>query len=211
MIEVLASFAPVFLGGFLLNLEIAGGAMLIGLSLGGILALVIVNVGWLRAPASILIQLLLCLPGYIVMFFLVNLLGSSGMFAVILAQSVFATAYCSEMTKHVLEDLKIGDLRRATLFIPNAIRGFTITTMSSGLAAAVGIPESVGLTMHEAGHLPALRDRIILFLCVIGFFAVFFGLVKAASARISAWLLTSRLLTRRLVPEHPVATVSAQK
>lgn len=189
MINLLASFGPVFIAGFLLNLEIAAGAMLIGLSLGGLLSLATQNFNWLRRPVAVLVQILLCLPGYVVMFFLINMLSSRGIFVVILAQAVFTTAYCSDITKHVLHDLSIGDRRGASLFIPNAIRGFTITTMSSGLAAAVGIPESVGVTMRQAEHLPALGDRVALFLCVIAFFALFFGLVKAVSARMTRQLL----------------------
>jgi ABC-type proline/glycine betaine transport system permease subunit len=189
MITIMAAFAPAFLAGFLVNLEIAAGAMLIGLAIGGALAVAASNIGWLNRPVSILVQLLLCLPGYVVMFFLVNMAGSGhGVFVVILAQTVFTTAYCNEIAKHGLRDLLSGDRRRAGLFIPNAIRGFTITTMSSGVAAAVGIPEAVGVTMHQAEHLPEFQDRIVLFLCVIGFFAVFFGLVKAASARMTARL-----------------------
>ena len=191
MIEAVLAFAPAFLAAFLVNLEIAAAAMLIGLVLGGILATASSQVRWLRAPVTILVQLLFCLPGYVVMFFVANMLASSSVLVVVLAQAVFTTAYCSTIAGQALSDLARQDRVRAALFIPNAIRGFTITTMSSGLAAAVGIPEAVGVTMHRAERLPAFGDRIVLFLCVIAFFALFFGCVRYASARVT------RVLSRR--------------
>jgi adenylate cyclase len=193
MIDVLAHFAPTFLTGFFVNLQIAGGAMLIGLALGGVLALAAFHVRWLGGPIGVLIQLLFCLPGYVVMFFLANMLVGKGMLTVVLAQAVFTTAYCSDIVRQALKDIRAGDRGRASLFIPNAIRGFTVTTMSSGLASAVGIPEAVGVTMREAEHLPAFGDRIMLFLCVTGFFAAFFGCVRLASGKLTARLARQKL------------------
>jgi uncharacterized surface anchored protein len=56
--------------------------------------------------------------------------------------------------------------------------------MSSGIGAAIGVSEAVGVTLRHAQRLPDLGDRILLFLLVIGFFVSVFGTANAVLRRV---------------------------
>ncbi len=191
MIEVFRSFVPVFFQGFLINLEIALGALLIGLAAGLPLALLRRQAPWARPPILVCTRLMQAAPVYVIMFFLLHLfpkdmqvlgmpLEISGLSAVILALGVYMTAYIAENGYQALEHLQRLEHAQALLFFPNALRGFSVVVMSSGIAAAIGVTEAVGATLKQAERLTTLGGKICLFLLVISFFAAVFSTANAA-------------------------------
>ena len=191
MIEVLRGFVPVFFQGFLINLEIALGALLIGLGAGLPLALLRRQAPWARPAILVCTRLMQAAPVYVIMFFLLHLfpkdqqlfgvpLAIGGLSAVILALGVYMTAYIAENGYQALEHLQRRERERALLFFPNALRGFSVVVMSSGIAAAIGVTEAVGATLKQAERLTTLSGKVILFLIVIAFFAAVFSTANAA-------------------------------
>ena len=110
-----------------------------------------------------------------------------------LAQAVYMIAYVAENFYRALRHLDQGEREHALLFLPNLLRGFVVVVMSSGFGAAIGVSEAVGVTMQQAELLHAVGDRVLLFVAVIGLFAVVFGGANAAIR----WLV--RRLTARVV------------
>ena len=187
MIEIVQHFIPILWMGFLVNLEIGVAAVVIGVMLGVPLALLRRRLPLLQRPIRLSIQLMQALPTYVTMFFVLNLLPDNlalwghpirAVTAVVLAQSVYLTAYVAEDAHEALEHLKRNERERALLFLPNLLRGFVVVVMSSGFGAAVGVSEAVGVTLHQAERLPALGDRILVFGVTITFFALVFGSVN---------------------------------
>jgi hypothetical protein len=192
MIEVIRAFLPTLLAGFLVNLEIAIGAVAIGLGLGLPLAL-------LRrtAPRSAVVvwpcvRLMQAAPTYVVMYFALNALPrdlalfgapAAGLFAVILAQSVYMVAYVADNMSRALEHLRRDERDLALLFLPNLLRGFVLVVMSSGFGAAIGVSEAVAVTIRQAERLHLVGERVMLFLVVIALFAAVFGGANAVIHR----------------------------
>lgn len=189
MIEVLRHFLPELLAGFLVNLEIAAGAVTIGLLVGVPLALLRQEVPASRRFVWPCIRLMQAVPTYVIMYFLLNLLPrdlplfgtpATRLLAVILAQAVYMIPYVADNFHRTLEHLERHERDLALLFLPNMLRGTVLVVMSSGFAAAIGVSEAVGVTVHQAERLRALGDRVVLFLVVIGLFVAVFGVVNLA-------------------------------
>jgi ABC-type proline/glycine betaine transport system permease subunit len=204
MLQVIIHFMPVLLAGFMVNLEIGVATVMIAVALGVPLALLRRRVALLRRPVRSTIGLMQALPTYVVMFFVLTLLprdltilnvSITGMTAVVLAQSVYLTAYVSEDAHEALGHWQRHDREQALLFLPNLLRGFVVVVMSSGFGAAVGVSEAVSATMRQAERLPDAGDRILLFAVAIAFFAVIVGSLNALIR-----LAISRL--RHHVPVH---------
>lgn len=183
MIEILPVFIPRFLAGFLVNLEIALLSLLVGLVLGVPLALMLVADRVSAAIAAFVVGILRAAPTFVVMFFLVNAipqdfapfglqLGNWGFAAVVFSQAVYAVAYVADNGVVALRALHAKDTATAVIFLPNLARAFCVLLMSSGVAAAVGIPEALFITIREAERMPDLGDRALLFLVVMIFFSV---------------------------------------
>ena len=81
----------------------------------------------------------------------------------------------------------------ALLFLPNITRAFFVIVMSSGAAAAIGVPEGISVILREAALLPTLGDRLVVF--AIGI--VLFGVPLQIGLALMRWL--QRELGRRLV------------
>jgi hypothetical protein len=187
MLQVILQFIPVLLSGFLVNLEIGVAVVMIAVSIG-------VPLAWARRRMTIAnrlirpcIGLMQALPTYVVMFFMLTLLPRdlsiiklplAGIVAVVLAQSVYLTAYVSEDAYEAFGHLARNDREHALLFLPNLLRGFVVVVMSSGFGAAVGVSEAVSATLRQAQRLPDLHDRILLFGVASTFFAVVVGLLN---------------------------------
>jgi ABC-type amino acid transport system permease subunit len=202
MIPILANLAPV-LGGFLVNLQIAFGALILSLALGFPLALLRQRVPRMRYVIQPCVRLMQAAPTYVIMFFALALVPGrlqvfgtpiSGLIAVILAQSVYLTTYVADNCYSALEHRRRGEAEQALLILPNLMRGFFVVVMSSGFGAAIGVSEAVATTMRQAERLHQLGDRVLLCLTVIAFFVVVF---TAANALVQ-WLV--RFLSKR----HPV-------
>jgi len=196
MIEVLRGFVPVFFSGFLIDLEIGTLAVALGLAAGLPLALLRLRAPWSRPALRLCIRLMQAAPVYVIMFFLLHLfpkdvrvagmpVSITGLAAVILAQAVNMAAYMAENGHQALEHLARGERERALLFFPNLLRGFTVVVMSSGIGAAVGVSEAVGVTLKQAERLSALGDKVVLFLVVTAFFASLFSAANALIRRLA--------------------------
>lgn len=183
MIEILPEFLPRFFAGLAVNIEIAALALLVGSMVGLPLAALMDGARVVAIPAAFLVSLLRAAPTFVVMFFLLNVVprdyaaslgvfGDWSMTAVILSQAVFAAGYVADNGRVALRALRAGDIAAAVLFLPNLARAFCVLLMSSGVAAAVGTPEAIFITIREAERMPELGDRVALFLLVMVFFAL---------------------------------------
>ncbi|MEJ0016084.1 MAG: hypothetical protein WDN25_05865 [Acetobacteraceae bacterium] len=202
MIDTLRHFLPQLLAGFLVNLQVAGGALAIGLVVGMPLALlrqVAPRSGRIVWPC---VRLMQAAPVYVVMFFVLSLLPRDlmlfgghgiGLAAVILAQSVYMTAYVAENGYRALVHLRREEPELALLFLPNLLRGTLVVVMSSGFGAAIGVSEAVSVTMREAEKLHAAGDRVLLFVVVIGFFVAVFSTANALIGRLVRHMMAKKL------------------
>jgi len=183
VIEILPDFLPRFLAGLAVNVQIAALSLLLGLAAGLPLAAMLCARRAAALPAAALVGLLRAAPTFVVMFFLLNavprehaaalaFLGDWSMTAVILSQAVYAVSYVADNGQVALRALRARDAATAVLFLPNVARAFCVLLMSSGVAAAVGTPEAIFTTIREAERMPALGDRVALFLLVMLFFAL---------------------------------------
>ncbi len=191
----LAAFLPELFDGFLINLWVAFSAVAIGLVFGLPLALIRDRLAWTEVPIRLSIRVMQAAPVYVIMFFLLNLIptrisflgwtiAATGLAALILAQAVNMVAYMEENGLQALRHLRRREMAQAILFVPNVMRGFIVVVMSSGLGAAIGVSEAVGVTLRHAQRLPDLGDRVVLFLLVIGFFVSVFGTANALLRRV---------------------------
>lgn len=196
-----ADFLPELWAGFLVNLWVALAAVLMGLAFGLPLALIRDRWRWSEYPVRWLIRLMQAAPVYVVMFFLLNLLPAriylgpwrvtaTALAALIIAQGLNMIAYMEENALQALGHLRRGERAQALLFLPNVMRGFIVVVMSSGIGAAIGVTEAVGVTLRQAQKLPDLADRVILFVLVIGFFVTVFGTLNALLRRLMQRLVT---------------------
>ena len=198
MIGLLRDFTPVLLSGFLVNLEVAFGAVVIGLAAGLPMALLRSKLPWSRRFVWPCVRLLQAAPVYVVMFFVLSALPRdlslfgwpvAGLVAVVLAQATYMTSYVAENFYRALQHLARNERGRALLFLPNMLRGFVVVVMSSGFGAAIGVSEAVAVTMRQAERLHAVGDRVLLFVVVIAFFVAVFGtanaLIRALVRRLS--------------------------
>lgn len=207
MIDILPSFIPRFLAGLVVNIEIAVASLLVGAVVGAPLVLMLVSGRLLAVPAGIVLAALRAAPTFVVMFFLLNALpreaslfgmriGDWGLAAVILSQAIYVAAYVADNGVVALRALKAGEYATGVLFLPNLARAFCVVLMSSGVAAAVGTPEAIFITIREAERMPDLGDRAALFLLVMVFFAIVmqsaFALINMARFRLVRWLERAR-------------------
>ena len=197
MIDVIRDFLPLLLRGFAVNLEIALGAMLIGLGVGLPLATVRDRVPKSSRIVLPCVRFMQAAPTYVIMFFVLSVLPrdftlfglhASGFAAVTLSLSVYLASYIAENFYRALQHMHRGERAHALLFLPNLVRGFFVVVMSSGFGAAIGVSEAVGVTMHEAERLHSAGERIVLFIIAS---ALFVAVFRSANVLI-------RYLVRRL-------------
>ena len=196
------------LGGMLVNFEIAAIALVVGLALGGLLALGRLKGGALAAAATMLIGLMRAAPTFVVMFFLLNiiprdatLLGvdvvPSPLMIVALSLVPYSASYVADNGAEALKQLRAGSRLGALQFLPNVTRAFFVLVMSSSAGAAIGVTEGIAVILREAVLLPALADKLVLFAIGILFFGVTlqtgFALIRRLQVRLG------RLATRTSV------------
>lgn len=196
------------LGGMLVNFEIAAIALVVGLALGGLLALGRLKGGALAAAATMLIGLMRAAPTFVVMFFLLNiiprdatLLGvnvvPSPLMIVALSLVPYSASYVADNGVEALKQLRAGSRLGALQFLPNVTRAFFVLVMSSSAGAAIGVTEGIAVILREAVLLPALGDKLVLFAIGILFFGVTlqtgFALIRRLQVRLG------RLATRTSV------------
>ena len=198
-LNIPADFFPDLLAGMAVNFEIAAIALLIGLVLGGLLALGRLSGGATGAVATTLIGLMRAAPTFVVMFFLLNIIPRdatlfglgvtpSPLMIVALSLVPYSASYVADNGAEALKQLRAGSPLGALQFLPNVTRAFFVLVMSSSAGAALGVTEGIAVILREAVLLPALGDKLVLF--AIGI--VFFGVT------LQAGFALMRLVQRRL-------------
>ena len=198
-LNIPADFFPDLLAGMAVNFEIAAIALLIGLVLGGLLALGRLSGGATGAVATTLIGLMRAAPTFVVMFFLLNIIPRdatlfglgvtpSPLMIVALSLVPYSASYVADNGAEALKQLRAGSPLGALQVLPNVTRAFFVLVMSSSAGAAIGVTEGIAVILREAVLLPALGDKLVLF--AIGI--VFFGVT------LQAGFALMRLVQRRL-------------
>jgi ABC-type arginine transport system permease subunit len=166
------------------NFEISFIALALGLLIGLPLALLRDREGGMGSgAAAAFIALMRAAPTFVVMFFLLNViprdatlfgvkLALSGVMTVAVSLVPYSAAYASDAGLEALRQLRRGSPLGALLFLPNITRAFFVIVMSSGAAAAIGVPEGISVILRESALLPALGDRLLVFAIGIVLFGV---------------------------------------
>jgi His/Glu/Gln/Arg/opine family amino acid ABC transporter permease subunit len=202
--EILREFVPALLAGMVTNFEISFLALLFGLLVGLPLALLRFKGGRLSVGFSAtMIALMRAAPTFVVMFFLLNVLRDVSVFGVKLAMSgvmtvavslvPYSAAYAADAGLEAMRQWRRGSHLGALLFLPNITRAFFVIVMSSGAAAAIGVPEGISVILRESALLSSLGDRLLLFAVGI----VLFGVPLQIGLALMRWL--QRDLGRRIV------------
>jgi His/Glu/Gln/Arg/opine family amino acid ABC transporter permease subunit len=171
-------FLPTFLGGMVVNFEIAALAVAIGLAAG--LPLAYARASSSRAAIGLsltLIGLMRAAPTFVVMFFLLNVvprdvIALSGVMIVALSLVPYSAAYAADAGVEALQQWRRGSHVGALLFLPNMTRAFFVVVMSSGAAAAIGVTEGISVILRQAELLPSLADRLVLFAIGVAMFGI---------------------------------------
>jgi ABC-type arginine transport system permease subunit len=200
-------FLPTFLGGMLVNFEIAALAVAIGLAAG--LPLAYARASSSRAAVGLsltLIGLMRAAPTFVVMFFLLNVIprdaelfgvpvALSGVMTVAVSLVPYSAAYAADAGVEALQQWRRGSHVGALLFLPNMTRAFFVVVMSSGAAAAIGVTEGISVILRQAELLPSLADRLVLFAIGVAMFGIPLQLGFALIRRLQRAL--ARHMTRR--------------
>ena len=189
----LATFLPDLMAGVAVNFEIAGFALLIGLSVSAPLVWARWQGGVIGSIAVAVVAVLRAAPTFVVMFFLANVVPDewhmfglvvpfSGLSVVVASQALYATAYCADNGLEAMRHLRLGSTGAALLFLPNILRAFFVMMTSSSQGAAIGVVEGVTVTLRAADRLPDLSQRLGLYLLVV---LVFVAIQQSAFAVIN--------------------------
>ena len=182
-LNIPADFFPDLLAGMAVNFEIAAIALLIGLVLGGLLALGRLSGGATGAVATTLIGLMRAAPTFVVMFFLLNIIprdatlfgigvAPSGIMIVALSLVPYSASYVADNGAEALRQLRAGSPLGALQFLPNVTRAFFVLVMSSSAGAAIGVTEGIAVILREAVLLPSLGGKLVVFAIGILFFGI---------------------------------------
>jgi His/Glu/Gln/Arg/opine family amino acid ABC transporter permease subunit len=188
MLDVLMNFFPRFLSGLMVNFQMAIWSIAGGLLLALPLAYVRLAGGFAGKLCDAMVAIFRSAPTFVLVFFLVNVVPSqfsvAGMsmqmtpwLAVVLALVVYGAAYLSDTGIEPLRHLKEGSVVAALLYLMTAVRAFFMMVLSSCFGAAVGVVESVTVTLRAIESLPSVRDRLLLIAVVIAVFTVCFQFI----------------------------------
>jgi len=174
----LYEFLPQLLAGMVVNFEIAFIALIIGLALGGLLSLLSLSGGFLKATVATLVGVMRAAPTFVVMFFLLNAIPSgtaitigglsiglapSPLMAVALSLVPYSASYVVDNGIEAVMQLRRGSMLGALLFLPNITRAFFVLVMSSSTGAAIGVNEGIAVILRAAAPMTSLGDKMILF------------------------------------------------
>lgn len=195
------AFMPSFLEGMLVNFEIAGIALGLGLVAGGPLALARLGGGFAGGLAASLVALMRAAPTFVVMFFLLNALpsglGLSGVMIVALSLVPYSAAYVADSGTDALRQLRLGSHLAGLLFFPNVTRAFFVLVMSSGTATAIGVREGITVLLNQAQLMPTLGHKLILFAIGVACFGIplqiAFGVTRLIQRRLGRRAAAYRL------------------
>jgi len=203
--ELWSDFVPSLLAAMVTNFEISFVALALGLALGLPLAMMRFYGGRASAgAAATVISLMRAAPTFVVMFFLLNViprdaslfglkLALSGVMTVAVSLVPYSAAYTADAGLEALRQWRRGSPLGALLFLPNITRAFFVIVMSSGAAAAIGVPEGISVILRESALLPTLGDRLVVFAVGI----VLFGVPLQLGLALMRYL--QRALGRRVV------------
>ena len=203
--DIWNDFVPSLLAAMATNFEISFIALALGVALGLPLALLRMGAGRAGAgAAATVIARMRAAPTVVVMFFLLNVvprdasllgvnLALSGVMTVAVSLVPYSAAYTADAGVEALRQLERGSPLGALLFLPNITRAFFVIVMSSGAAAAIGVPEGISVILREAQVLPSLGERLLVFAIGIALF----GAPLQLGLAFMRWL--QRELGRRLV------------
>jgi His/Glu/Gln/Arg/opine family amino acid ABC transporter permease subunit len=188
MLDVLMNFFPRFLNGLIVNFEMAMWSIAGGLLLALPLAYVRLSSGFAGKVCDALVAVFRSAPTFVLVFFLVNVVPSqfsvgglsmqmTPWLAVVLALIIYGAAYLSDTGIEPLRHLKEGSVVSALLYLMTAVRAFFMMVLSSCFGAAVGVVESITVTLRTLENLPSVQDRLVLIAVVIGIFTICFQLV----------------------------------
>ena len=195
-----------FLSGFVTNLWIAVASLLLGLVVGGILALLRLRGGVVGRFGSAATSFCDAVPSFVAMFVLLNMLPASiaaGGYAmavpsavpVILALGIHAASNISSRLPDAIRTYRAGAREAALLFIPDTTRLFTVLLLGSTIGAAIGLPDAVTATLRQADLLPDMKSRVILVIVALAIFMLLVqaleGLLRVANALLIATVLPS--------------------
>lgn len=179
-----------FLQALTVNLKIGFIALFLGLVLGFLAALVRYrSTGFGGRIAGFFIGFLRAFPIYVLMFVLLNIVASTGIFGtrsseatasivLVLAMLGYTVSACADACLTFLRHRGLGETAQAWLLIPNVFQIFVITVTSTSIGAAIGVQEAVTYTLSLAETFEARAQRIGLIVLVILFFAGLLGLSK---------------------------------
>jgi hypothetical protein len=181
--QISAEFLGNLLAGMVVNFQIAGIALVLGLGLGAVLGLMRLTGGVLGVGATTLISLMRAAPTFVVMFFLLNIIprdatlfglsvAPSALMTVALSLLPYSASYVADNGIEALRQLRAGSRLGALQFLPNVTRAFFVLVMSSSAGAAIGVTEGIAVILREAVLRPALGDKLILFAVGILFFGI---------------------------------------
>ncbi len=174
--HLLAEVLPHFLSGMSVNFGIAGIALAIGLTLGALFVIARSRGGWIAWVAGAVVALMRAAPTFVIMFFLLNAVpqggGLPGTLIVAFALVPYSTAYVSDNGSKAIDQWRAGSHLAGLLFLPNIARAFFVLVMSSSVGAAIGVHEGIAVLLHEAEHLHAFGDKLVLFAIGVGCFGI---------------------------------------
>ena len=202
--DIWGDYVPSLLAGMVTNFEISIIALLLGLVVGIPFAALRFYGGRAGAAfAAIVVSLMRAAPTFVVMFFLLNVVRDVSLFGIKLTMSgvmtvavslvPYSAAYTADAGIEALRQWRRGSPLGALLFLPNITRAFFVIVMSSGAAAAIGVPEGISVILRESALLPTLGDRLVVFAVGI----VLFGVPLQLGLALMRYL--QRALGRRVV------------
>ncbi len=197
------SFVEDFLRGFVTNLWVGGSSLLLGLTVGSLLAWLRVVGGIFGRIATAATSLFNATPTFVAMFVLLNVMPRSIVIAdytatvpmatfVILSLGIYAASNISNGLLDTLRFLREGSVRAAMLFIPNTTRVFVVLVLASSTGAAIGVPEAVTVTLRHAELLPDVQSRIMLVSLALVMFMLLVQALEAVVRTASGWLVRLR-------------------
>lgn len=196
----IATISSDFIFGLGLNLLLSASALLGGILLGGLLALP----SFLDRKTPLLVSstvwLFRATPSFVLMFVVVFILyrsgaGSTGdsfwvpFLAVVASLIPFSAAYCADAFKDFASNLRSGQRREAMLVFPNLVRCLVVLIISSGAAAAVGLPDAVSVLLIASNQLQTTGAKLALLLTGAGVFMAIVQLLYLAANAVNKIIL----------------------
>ena len=105
----------------------------------------------------------------------------------------YIVVYATEQVEYFRKCLSKGDPRAAALVIPAMGRAFLVLLATSGLGAALGLPEAMSIVLARAEQLGGHDERLVFFAVMVLVFVILH------QALIVPFRATYKFIDRRLV------------